>query len=248
VQGTLAQVEQRQQGWMRFHIMEPGNQYATKVDTKKPELVQQCMSLLGQQIVAEIREQESTNINPNSGRPYVNRYLNAIAPAGYSPGVQPVPGAPTPQQWQQQQGQQMPVQPGGQQQWQPPQQQAPQQIVQQQPAQQPQAQPPIMGYDKDINIMRQTAAKVVAMSWEILPLEQQTPVGMVEACEAWMAYFIHGPLRFGVQPFSQAAQQDGHPLARDPEEVYAATGVCPDCGHSDGQHAPGCPREQFVQA
>jgi hypothetical protein len=214
LQGVLTSAEQRQSGWVRFHISEPNRQYPTKVDTKKPETIQQAMSLMGQPVVVQIREQESTQINPHNGRPYVNRYLNGIAPAGFSPGVLPQPGAVGPQGQVYQPQPPMQPQPGAFPQPQQPQWTQPQPA--QQPVQQPQPVPmAISGYDRDINIMRQTAAKVVAMSVMALPPEQRTPIGMIEACEVFMAYFVHGPLRFGVTPFNQPRQPHNVPPQHD---------------------------------
>lgn len=229
--GTLAQVEQRQGGFYRFHIMEAGMQYPTKVDTKKVELIQQAMSLMGQPVSAQIREQESTNINPNTQRPYVNRHLNAIAPAGYSPGVMPVQGAPQPQpqQQQQMQPQQQYQQTAQQPQWQQP---APQQAQAQ-----PNFQPGLSGWEKDLNIMRQCASKVASEMIDILPEDERNLAGLIKLCERWMQYYVQGPLPFGVTAFGQSStngetqQQDGR-----------STGVCPDCGFSGGDHLPGCPR------
>lgn len=213
VQGILVQVEQRQNGWHRFHILQPGNQYATKADTKKPETVQQAMALMGQPVAAAIREQESNSINPHNQRPYINRYLNEIAPQGFAPGVQPNAGAAgpqgqvyTPPQTPPYQPRQPTPQPGT---YYPP------------PApQQPQApQPPVEQFARQhdevgMQIMRQAAAKVVGATWQMLPPEQQNPKGLIEACEVWMAYFVLGPLRFGIQPFSEAAQPTGQTVAQ----------------------------------
>lgn len=232
IQGTLAQVEQRQGGFYRFHIMEAGMQYPTKADTKKVDLINQAMSLMGQPVAAQIREQESTNINPNSGKPYINRHLNAIAPAGYTPGVMPVQGAPTPQQYQQQQVQPTQVQ-------QPVMQPQPPQPAPVQPQQQ--FQPGLQGMEREIAIQRQTASKVAAQMLEILPPEQQTMQGLVALCEAWMAYYTYGPLRFGVQAFSNPQGQPALP-AQSGDQDGRTHGVCPDCGFSGGDHLPGCPR------
>ena len=247
IQGVLSAVEPRQGGWHRFAIQEAGRQYPVKCDTKQVELIQQAMALLGQPVAVALREQEATprpdgsHINPNNGRPWVNRYLNGIAPFGYAPGVQPT----------QQQHQQPPQQTGYQ----------PQQQAQAPPQSQPQTapmqaiEPGLMGHEKDINIMRQTAAKVVAMSWEVLPEDQRTPTGMVAACEVWMAYFIHGPLRFGVQPFgiiqpqsemtmlSGMNGQQAGPGYDDPGSRFIeldGTFPCPECGHTN-THMSGCP-------
>ena len=224
IQGVLASVEMRQGGWHRFSIMEQGNQYPTKVDTKKADTVQQAMSLMGQPVAAAVREQESGNINPNNNKPYINRYLNGIAPFGYAPGVMPVQGAPQPAQYQAT----YPAQPH----------------VPQQPQSAPPAiQPGIMGMDKDIAIMRQTASKVVAMSLRVLPAEQQNVRGMIEACEVWLAYYIHGPLRFGLTPFGEPQEQapgNGQPEESPRYVVLDGTRPCPECGHTN-THAPGCP-------
>jgi hypothetical protein len=113
-------------------------------------------------------------------------------------------------------------------------------------------QPGIMGFDKDINIMRQTAAKVVAMSFQVLPEDQRTPIGMIAACEVWMAYFLHGPLRFGVTAFGDqpaavgvTMNMNGAPdpdfQSGDPHFIQLdGTMPCPECGHTDA-HAEGCP-------
>ena len=256
IMGMLVSVEMRQGGWHRFSILEQGNTYPTKVDTKQQEIVQQAMGLMSQPVAAAVREQEATprpdgtHINPHNGRPYTNRYLNGIAPFGYAPGVQPVQGAPQPGAYAGQ----------PQQQWQPTPPQQPQYHQQQAPPPQQQPTPPVvppglMGMEKDINIMRQCAAKCVGMSWQALPEDQRNPRGMIEACEVWMAYFLHGPLRFGVTPFgTQERDSVANPAAYDgqqPEEAYYDPGQpryiqlngsfpCPECGHTD-QHAAGCP-------
>lgn len=250
LQGVLAGVEPRNNGWMRFAIQEPGRQYPVKVDTKKPEIVNQAMALMGQMVSAVIREEQSTSINPHNNQPYTNRYLNEIAAAGY---------APQPQHTQVQQ-----PQPG----------QNPQQAAQ--PAQQ--QTPPswgggLTGAEKDLDIHRQLAWKGacwMAASGKI----EATPRALVEAAEVGMAYITYGPLRFGVQPFSAdgGAQHqqgggseynpgyaragdlaaDGNVNAAHPFDDALPPGqgspaaeqgdVCPDCGYLGGEHAYGCPR------
>jgi hypothetical protein len=208
-------VEQRNSGWFRFSIAEQGRQYPVKVDTKKPETVQQAMSLMGQPVAAQIREQQSDNINPNNNRPYVNRYLNSIAPAGFAPGVQPAPGAvgPTGQVYQPQ-----PAQPQQGYQNVPPQPQQHPTPTHSEPVQQ--FQPGLQGVERELAIMRQTAAKCVSMASQILPPEQQTPTGLIEAAEVWVAYFMQGPLRFGVTPFNQPRQP--RPSAQQMGQQFAA--------------------------
>jgi hypothetical protein len=170
IHGMLSGVEARQNGWMAFLVLEDGMQYPTKVSTKLPELVQQAMALLNQQVSVQMREQESTTINPNSGRPYINRYLQQIAPRGTTPETTPAS-----------------VQPA--------------QTTAPMP-QMPAIKPGLAGFDKDLNIMRQCASKIAAVMLPTLPPEQQNVHGMVAVAEAWMAYYVYGPARFGMEPFT----------------------------------------------
>lgn len=208
VQGTLQGVEQRNAGWFRFLVLEPGMQYPVKADTKKPELVQQAMGLIGQFVAVQIREQQSTKINENTGQFFVNRYLNAIAPQaqGATPGIMPPQGAPPPTPLAQIPG----VAHGTQYAGQPTTVQEYAQPGAPPPVAQPQQQftPGVQGQEKDMNIMRQTASKVVAQMLVagVIRFDPESEHGLVtalvQACEAWLAYYVHGPLRFGVQAFS----------------------------------------------
>jgi hypothetical protein len=245
VHGILIGVEARNAGWMRFLIQEQGRQYPYKADTKKPEVIQAGMSLMQQPVSANVREQNSAEINPHTGQPYLNRYLNAIAPQGYAPGVQPSP---------QHMAQNQPPGPAYSQPAQQPQQAAP-------PTQMLNApQPGISGYERDVNIMRQCASKCATMMLSALPEEQRNPQGLIAAAETWMAYYVYGPLRFGVQPFSSSEGQPRVPNLRprddapvqtapgtQPDEARTWDGItpCPDCGFS-GQHAIGCPRGDYA--
>lgn len=248
LQGVLAGVEPRNNGWMRFAIQEPGRQYPVKVDTKKPEIVNQAMALMGQMVSAVIREEQSTSINPHNNQPYTNRYLNEIAPAGYVPQGQPV------QEKQMLAG--YPLQP---------------QQPQQQPVQVQQSQQ-LTGAERDLDIHRQLAWK--GACWlAAAGVIGSEPRDLVEAAEVGMAYIHYGPLRFGVQPFSADGpsrevvyqlkqEQGGNPNYARVEGMVTADGhpfddqlppgqgsprhetedACPDCGYIGGEHAYGCPR------
>jgi hypothetical protein len=229
--GLLAGVEPRNAGWMRFVVQQPNLQYPTKLDTKQPEIIQQAMALMGQQVSVQWKEQESTTINPHNGKPYTNRYLNQIAPAGSAP--MPV---------QQQQPQQFQAQ------------------AQAQPQQQQQFQPAggqaAQGREKEMEIMRQTAWKCVSemAAGGVLDPDPKT---LVEAAEVAMAYFVMGPRRFGVTPFDQPQQQQqfvpaqqqpqqqAQPQQQQPQQggdPANASGKCIGCGGSDTDgHAEGCP-------
>lgn len=223
--GLLVSAEQRNGGWVRFAIQEQGKQYPTKADTKKPDQIGQAMSLMGQPVSVLIHEQESHTTNPNSGRPYINRYLNEIAPWGA--GQQP------------QQVTQAQYAPQQQMQTQPP-------IAQQQspgPVPAP-IQPGAMGREKDIEIMRQAASKVAAqlLSQVDLPNEDNPLKAFVEICEAMMAYFVHGPLRFGVTPFDRPRQPQ---VPQHQQAGLAATYA--EASHAEQQQPLGAPGATYAE-
>ena len=224
VTGLLGGMEARNGGFMRFAIQEQGQQYPVRVDTKNAETIKAAQALLGQVVTAQVREQQSTSINPNSGKPYINRYLNAIVPAGQPMMQQPQQQQFQPQPQQQFQGQQP--------------QQGMQPVQQPQyPAQHPQpfaspqlreqmgniaaAQPSdsLAPTPLDLKIYRQVAWKKavdLAIAGEI-PTD---PKDMVEAAEVGMAYLVFGPTRFGVQAFDdpQRGQQQPQQAQQQSEQ------------------------------
>ncbi len=214
VHAQLQGVEQRTGGWMRFLLLEQGKQYPLKVDTKKPEVINAAMALMGQWVTAVVNEQQSTNINPNNNQPYINRYLNQIAAYGTSPGVMPnaaqqAAGVPAGTQLPPASQPLPPTLPPG---------TIPAAAVPQ-PASMPQ--PGISGFDKDMNIMRQTASKVAAtlIASGKIDAGDNPAVTLVEVCEGLLAYYVHGPLRFGVQAFGHhqaGAPQPALPQAPSP--------------------------------
>lgn len=81
VTGTLSGVEPKGD-WKVFSVTPPGAQYPHKLSTKKQEIVDQAMALLGQMVTVQATVQDSGNPNPHRpGENYLNRYLNAIGPA-----------------------------------------------------------------------------------------------------------------------------------------------------------------------
>lgn len=241
VRGLLVGMEPRNAGWTRFSIQQDGRQYPYKCDTKQPEIIATAHSLIGQSVVAHVREQDSTNLNPHQpGTYYKNRYLNAIAPAGsmQAPPVQqqmqPAPAAP-PQQGMQQQA-------------------APPQATYA-PGHQP-GEPGKQGREKEMEIMRQAAMKCAVGAISIMPTDQQTPGGLVAAAEAFLAYFVFGPARFGVSAFDAPAQSTQQPIpqAQPPQQQAEAvvdnyvvvdemgTLACKICAAQKGTpHMASCP-------
>ena len=111
--GTVSGLEQRNGGWVAVAILAPGKEYPVKLSTKKQELIQQAQQMMGQVVTAGYNEAEGNSINPHTGTPYINRYLEAIAygqvdlvgaptqiqPQNVMP-QQPQPVQPQPQQFQ----------------------------------------------------------------------------------------------------------------------------------------------------
>ena len=85
ITGTCAEVSERGD-WTTFAI-DAGTQYPVKLSTKLPLLVEvgRVASKDGGVFDWTYSESESEKINERSGKPYVNRYLEAVEPAGTSP-------------------------------------------------------------------------------------------------------------------------------------------------------------------
>lgn len=87
--GTLIGVMEKPSGWTQVQIGVPGKQYPVKADTKKQEIIDAARAVGSEVATWTIKTTESENINPNTGNPYKNRYLEAVelganaqAPAG----------------------------------------------------------------------------------------------------------------------------------------------------------------------
>jgi len=198
VTGQLAGIEARNGGWFAVHIQEQGQNYPKKLSTKKPDLVQLAQQLMGQMVTALYNEAESTNINPNTGMPYTNRYLEALGLAGSMP--QPV-----------QQVQQQPVMMTQQQPVQAPMMMQPQQPMQQPVVPQPQPvmmqQPQVRQSDaeREQKIHRQSAAKVAAAFLPLLQPDDQNLASLIRISEQLVQYFDHG-VNWNVAPVQQPVQ------------------------------------------
>lgn len=89
VSGVCSEVSERGD-WTTFHI-DIGKQYPVKLSTKKEELVQlgRAASKDGGEFIWTYTESEGAE-NPHTGKPYINRYLEAVAPRD---GAQEQPAA-----------------------------------------------------------------------------------------------------------------------------------------------------------
>lgn len=197
VQGQITQVEPRANGWAAVHIATPGQQYPKKLSTKRPELIGAAQSLFGQFVEALYNEEEGTNINPNSGRPYVNRYLEQLAPAGsglqaqVQPQVQPQQQGPQAVPTTMMQPQVQPQQFGNLQPQLPPQPQyAPPPQVQ--PMQLPPQGEHVADGDRESRIMRQAATKVAASFLPMLAEEDRNLGSLIRISEQLLKYYREG--------------------------------------------------------
>lgn len=80
--GTLEAVTEKG-GWTTFEI-NVGTQYPVRLSTKVPELIELGRAARGQEMEWTFNAVEG-NINPKSGKPYINRYFEGVAPVGTSP-------------------------------------------------------------------------------------------------------------------------------------------------------------------
>lgn len=80
--GTLEGITEKPSGWYQVQIAVPGKQYPVKADTKKTEIIE-AVRAVGEAVATwTITETESEKTNPNSGKPYINRYLEGVELGG----------------------------------------------------------------------------------------------------------------------------------------------------------------------
>jgi hypothetical protein len=212
--GVVAGLEQRSGGWVAVSILEPNSQYPKKLSTKKQELIGQAQQLMGQLVTAGFNEQESTNINPHNGQPYMNRYLEALAfgqvdLVGMPTQIQPQQFMPQAQPQQQFQGQPQGFagQPAAQPMMQP------QPVMQQQPQAHPTGTIQHVVRDDDVRtkqIHRQTATKVAAAMLPLLSPENHNLAALIRISEQLVQYYDNG-VQWQTEPVQAQPQQAQQP-------------------------------------
>lgn len=90
--GRCTEVSEKS-GWTTFHI-DSGTKYPTRLATKKPEVVEAARAVGDALATWDFGEVESDAINEHTGKPYVNRYLNAVR-LGDAGSGSPAQGAST---------------------------------------------------------------------------------------------------------------------------------------------------------
>lgn len=80
--GTVSGLTEKKGGWHTVEIAIPGKQWPVKADTKLEPLLKQVREVRDNDLVATftVSETESENINPNSGKPYMERRLEKVEP------------------------------------------------------------------------------------------------------------------------------------------------------------------------
>jgi hypothetical protein len=78
--GACSGIKEKPSGWVDVEVEVPGKQYPMRLSTKDETLVLATRSLAGAVGKFTYVERESDKINPNSGKPYVNRYLEGVEP------------------------------------------------------------------------------------------------------------------------------------------------------------------------
>ena len=83
--GTCAEISERG-AWTTFHV-DTGGRYPVKLATKKQEIIElgRAASKDGGAFDWTYNESESDTINEHTGKPFINRYLEGVAPAGARP-------------------------------------------------------------------------------------------------------------------------------------------------------------------
>jgi hypothetical protein len=77
--GVVREIAEKPSGWSTISI-DIGTQYPLKVDTKLQPIIELVRALGSNEGIFTYTESESDRINPNSGRPYVNRLLEGVTP------------------------------------------------------------------------------------------------------------------------------------------------------------------------
>ena len=99
ITGVLDGITEKPSGWSEISVKVEGWQYPVKMSTKLQPLIELARAAGTEEMVWTFKKQESDQINPNSGKPYINRYFEGVEPAGSVPasavaaGMPPVPSS-----------------------------------------------------------------------------------------------------------------------------------------------------------
>lgn len=82
VVGQYDKIIEKTQGWYDVEVRVAGKQYPVKLSTKSSNLLDQVRMTQGKVATFTYTEKESTKTNPNSGKPYINRFLESAEIGG----------------------------------------------------------------------------------------------------------------------------------------------------------------------
>lgn len=91
--GQCTGIMEKPSGWTEFQISVPGKNYPVKLATKLPKLIEEGRAVRDAIATWTYKESES-GMNPRSGKPYKNRYLESVE-LGAATQVQSSSDAPT---------------------------------------------------------------------------------------------------------------------------------------------------------
>lgn len=75
--GQCSGITEKPNGWTEFEIQVQGLQYPVRLSTKIEQLIEDARATKGALATWTYAESEG-NINPKSGKPYINRYLESV--------------------------------------------------------------------------------------------------------------------------------------------------------------------------
>jgi hypothetical protein len=82
--GICSGIKEKPSGWFDLEIQVPGKQYPVRLETKLEKLVDEARETHGKTATWTFVEKEG-NINPRSGNPYINRYLDRVEIGDHAP-------------------------------------------------------------------------------------------------------------------------------------------------------------------
>ena len=95
ITGVLDGITEKPSGWTEIQVKVDGWQYPVKMATKLEPLIELARAAGTETMEWTFKKQVSEQINPNSGKPFVNRYFEGVSPVGTTQVPQNANGSPT---------------------------------------------------------------------------------------------------------------------------------------------------------
>ena len=91
ITGVLDGITEKPSGWTDISVRVEGWQHPVRMSTKLQPLIELARAAGSEEMVWTFKKQESDQINPNSGKPYINRYFEGVEPASSVPASEDAP-------------------------------------------------------------------------------------------------------------------------------------------------------------